>query len=295
LYPLDINGPAIWKAGVCLLLLVLVSGAAFMLRRRSGYLFTGWFWYLGTLVPVIGLVQAGAQGMADRYMYFPGIGIYIIIAWLAGDMAARLRVPRIITAAAGVSALAVLLLISSIQTVYWENSIMLCQRAIAVTQDNFRMHTNLGHALLEKGYPEEAAAEFKKALQIRPDDAIAMNYYGVVLANKGLYDEAIEQFDKALSVMPDYSEALHNLCNTGIKSGKLGIVLEILRSLEQKTPDSAELLYDEGIIYKVQGNDKKCIEMLEKALEKANSQGKKELAVQIQEQLELCRQAGQGK
>ena len=98
LYPLDANGYPLWKVILCLVLLLALTAVVIIERRRHRFLLTGWFWYLGTLVPVIGLVQVGVQAMADRYMYLPGIGIYIIVAWLAGEAVAKLRLPKIVPA-----------------------------------------------------------------------------------------------------------------------------------------------------------------------------------------------------
>jgi tetratricopeptide (TPR) repeat protein len=285
LYPLDLR-PALWEAGGSLAMLLTVTAAVILWGRRRGYLLMGWLWYLGTLVPVIGLVQAGNQSMADRYMYLPGIGIYIIVAWLTGEVAAKLRWPKIVPAAAGVLVLVVLLLITRVQVGYWKDSFSLCRHALAVTKDNEVIHNNLGCALGDKGLVGEAAAEFELAIKIRPGYARAHYNYGVTLAKRGLYDEAIEHFSKALATNPYCSNALHNLCKTGVVSGKLDVVLGVIRDLEQKTPANAELYYRAGTIYEKQGNIAAAIEQLEKALKLAGNEGRKELAGQIKERLE---------
>ncbi|MBN2020626.1 MAG: tetratricopeptide repeat protein [Sedimentisphaerales bacterium] len=290
LYPINLDGPPLGQAVVCFLALALISSGAFLLRRKRGYLFTGWFWYLGTLVPVIGLVQVGSQSMADRYIYIPGIGIYIIVAWLTADATAGLRLRREIIASIGVCILAVLLIVTRKQAGYWKDGITLCRRATAVTKDNYIMHTNLGCALQDRGSIDEAEAEFEKALQIMPNHAEANNGYGVILAQKGLYDEAIARFRKALSGKTFIPGALNNLCKAGVEGGKLNAALEIIKGLEQKTPDNAELYYNEGMIYRMLGNDEQCIALLEKALELAKSRNKLELVAEIQPRLERYRQ-----
>jgi len=330
LYPLDLKGPALWQAGVILVLLVLVSSSAVVLRRRYGFLLTGWFWYLGTLVPVIGLVQVGQQSMADRYMYLPGIGIYIIAVWFAGEAAAKLRLPKIVPASAGVLVLVLLMLTTRAQVGYWKNSLSLCQHALAVTKDNYVMHNNcgeflritavrtdeaiwhyrraleinptyaeahnnLGCALEDKGLMDEAAAEYKLAMEIRPGYARAHNNYGVTLARRRRYDEAIEQFSKSLATDPYYSSALHNLCKAGTEGARLDVASEIIRGLKQKAPANAELYYRAGTIYGMQGDTEKAVEQLERALEMANNQGKKELVEQITKQLELYRRTKRAK
>jgi tetratricopeptide (TPR) repeat protein len=320
LYPFDLNRLTVWKTGVCLLLLVLVSSLAIVLRRRFGWLFTGWFWYLGTLVPVIGLVQVGAQGMADRYMYLPGIGIYIIVAWLAGDLAEKFRPPKVIPAAAGVLALGVLLLLTRVQIGYWKDSLSLCRHALAVTKNNYIMHyscgltlwtsgqvdeaieqyrqalkinpvyakahNNLGCALRDKGQVDEAAAEFKLAIKIAPDSAEAQNNYGVMLAERGQHEEAISHFGAALKANPSYRDAMDNMCKAGIAGNKPDNVLEVILSLQQKTPSYAELYYRAGVVYDAKGEAEKAVEQLEKGLTLADRQGNKELVAQIKKQLE---------
>ena len=109
LYPLDMNGYPLWQVIACLVLLLILTAVVIVERHRRRFLLTGWLWYLGTLVPVIGLVQVGVQSMADRYMYLPGIGIYIIVAWLAGEATAKYRLPKIIPATIGAMILIVLL------------------------------------------------------------------------------------------------------------------------------------------------------------------------------------------
>jgi tetratricopeptide (TPR) repeat protein len=306
LYPFDMTRLPMWKTGVCLLLLLLVSSLAIALRRRSGWLFTGWFWYLGTLVPVIGLVQVGAQSMADRYMYLPGIGIYIIVAWCAFALAEEFRLPKVIPAATGILILGVLILVTRTQVGYWKDSLSLCRHALAVTKNNYVMnynyasalrasgqvdeaieqyrqtlkinplyakaHNNLGCALRDKKQMDEAAAEFKLAVKIAPDYADAQNNYGVALAEQGQHEEAISHFGAALKAKPYFKDAMNNMLKAGIAGNKPDSVLNVLLSLEQKMPDYAELYYRAGIIYDAKGETKKAVEQLEKACRLSNYQ-----------------------
>jgi len=329
LYPLDADGPGLWQTIISFVLLASVTGAVIVYSHRRRYLVTGWFWYLGTLVPVIGLVQVGAQSMADRYVYLPGIGIYIMAAWLAGEVAIRVRLPKYITGAACVVVLMALIATTMVQVGYWRDSMSLCKHALAVTKDNYIMHNNcgeflrtagltdeaiehyrqalainplhasaynnLGCALRDKKLFSEATEKFEQAIKIRPGYAKAHNNYGVTLAEMGLFDKAIGQFRAALTTDPYYSSALNNLCRAGAQGGKLDSVLEVIISQQQKTPDNAELYFNAGMIYGMRGNPSAATEQLEKALETASRQGRKELAGQIQGQLELYRQAKQSK
>ncbi|MGA2093416.1 MAG: hypothetical protein ABSH16_08430 [Sedimentisphaerales bacterium] len=120
LYPLELKRPPMWQWGGCLVLLAVITATVIIAGRRRRFLLTGWFWYLGTLVPVIGLVQVGLQSMADRYLYWPGIGIYIIVAWLAGVLSEKVKLTKPILSAAGVLALAVCLIMTRTQVRYWK-------------------------------------------------------------------------------------------------------------------------------------------------------------------------------
>ena len=315
LYPFNMNGPALWQTVACLLLLVLVSSAALVLRRRCGYLFTGWFWYLGTLVPVIGLIQVGLQSMADRYMYWPGIGIYIIVAWLACDLGVKLKLPKPVLATAGAVVLGVLMTLTWLQVRCWKNSMSLYERTLAVTKNNYRIETNYGELLRkagrldeaiphfkaaiaadpglarahhnlgivygEKGNFAEATAEFEQALELEPNSTPAHNYYAICLAQQGLYDKAIVHFSRALEPGKHFSGVLQNLCNAGIMAGKPDIALDVIKEWQLKTPDNAELYYQAAIIYRQKGDNARATEQLDKAMKLAGSQGNKELIARI--------------
>jgi hypothetical protein len=167
LYPHPGQGLAFWRVIVAVLVLVCVSGGVVYLARRR-YLTVGWLWYLGTLVPVIGLVQVGAQGMADRYTYLPSIGIFIMIAWGFADIFARWCYGRIgLGVAAGV-VLAVLVTCTRKQVSYWESNAAIFGRALAMTENNFIMHSSYGGVLFEEGRFDEALVHFNEALRINP-------------------------------------------------------------------------------------------------------------------------------
>jgi hypothetical protein len=299
LYPLYLNGPALWQIIVSIILLLIVTAVTILERRRHRYLFTGWFWYLGTLVPVIGLIQVGSQAMADRYMYLPGIGIYIIAAWLAGEAAAKLRLPKVIPAAAGALILVLLLVMTRAQVGYWKDSTSLCKRTLKVTKNNYIMHNNygellrnsghldeaiehfkqalairptcvearenLGNALQEKGLDTEAAIEFEIVLRARPDNLKTRNSFGVALAKIGKIDSAIEQFSQVLSADPYRLSALNNLYKVGVDNGKLDKVLDIILDLQVKAPKNYELYIKAGLIYGTLGKIDASIEQLETA------------------------------
>ncbi len=304
LYPLDANGYPLWKVILCLVLLLVLTTAVIIERRKYKFLLTGWLWYLGTLVPVIGLVQVGGQAMADRYMYLPGIGIYIIVAWLAGEAIARLRLPKIVPATAGAVVLVVLLLITKVQTGYWKDSESLFRHTLDVTTNNYvidsdygqvlaskgrfdegieyiRMavainpewmdgHEKLANVLQGKGLDAEAAAEFELVLRAKPDKIDTRNNFGVALVKSKQYDEAIEQFAMVLTKDPHRVRALNNLYKVGVESGKLDKALDVILSLQVKDPNNFEFYQKAGLIYGIKGDMNTAIEQLEKACRLSN-------------------------
>ncbi len=203
LYPLDANGYPLWKVILCLVLLLALTTAVIIERRRHRFLLTGWFWYLGTLVPVIGLVQVGVQAMADRYMYLPGIGIYIIVAWLAGEASAKLRLPKIVPAITGTAILLALLLMTRTQVGYWKDSESLFRHTLDVTTNNYVMYKNYGQVLESKGRLDEAIDNFRQALAINPGWIDAHEKLAGALQEKGLDAEAAAEFELVLRANPD--------------------------------------------------------------------------------------------
>jgi tetratricopeptide (TPR) repeat protein len=306
LYPLDISGYSLPAIGGCLAILLAVTTAVILERRRRKFLLTGWFWYLGTLVPVIGLVQVGVQSMADRYMYLPGIGIYIIVVWLASEASTKLRLPKVVPAITGTVILVVLLLITRIQIGYWKDSESLFKHTLDVTRGNYVMYNNYGQvmksqgrldeaiynfrralglrpgwvevhdklacALQDKGLDAEAAAEFALVLQIKPDKTDTRNSFGVALGQIKQYDKAIEQFTMVLTEDPCRMSALNNLYKVGVDSGKLEKVQDVILGLQAKDPNNFEFCQKAGLIYGIQGNIDAAVEQLEKACRLSNYQ-----------------------
>jgi len=167
-YPHPNNRLSLLAVTGAIVLLVGVSLIVISLRRRKAYLVTGWFWYLGMLVPVIGLVQVGEQAHADRYSYLPEIGLYIMIAWTVGDLlldSTRLR--RVLVGVFAVIAIVSLGVRAFAQTSYWKNSETLWNHALAVTGENDLAHNNLGFVFLRRGELDKAVSEYQIALDIR--------------------------------------------------------------------------------------------------------------------------------
>jgi Flp pilus assembly protein TadD len=184
-------------------------------------LVTGWLWFLGTLAPVIGLVQVGLQSMADRFTYLPQIGLFIGATFCLGHWAAKLQLkPMVMIAVAGI-VLAGCLIMTAWQLRYWQDSEILFRHALAVTQDNPVAHNNLGAAFLRKGQVDEAIIQLRKALETSPNYAGAHNNLGLAFIQKRQLDEAIAQFQKALEIQPHSAVVQNNFADALLRKGQL--------------------------------------------------------------------------
>jgi len=218
LYPHP-NNLAMWKFAGAGLLLILISFAVIRFMRQLPYLIVGWLWYLGTLVPVIGLVQVGSQSMADRYTYVPLIGIFIMIAWVVPDLLTRWQHRRAFLAISAGCILSVLTMVTWMQLQYWQNSISLFEHTLNVTTDNYVMHSNMGVALVEQGKIDKAIAHYREALRIKPDDIDARYNMANALTRQENFKDAIAAYTEVLKTRPDMPTA-HN--NMGIVLSRLG-------------------------------------------------------------------------
>ena len=206
--------PQHWPVGLVIgaaLLLAIWSGLLIWRARQNSYLFVGWFWFLGTLIPTIGLVQVGSQSMADRYMYIPSVGLFILVAWGINDFLNWRPYWRRITTFAGGVALAGCLVGTGIQLSYWQNSIKLFRHAIEVTTDNFVAYTCLGETLNDLGLKKEAMMLCAEAVRIAPNSPVAQYNFGMALLQNNRLDEALAHLDAAARLAPHNSEVQYNL------------------------------------------------------------------------------------
>ena len=270
-YPYPKSVP-LWQAGLALAALAAATAAVLLAWRRAPYLAVGWFWYLGTLLPVIGLVQVGLQARADRYTYVPMIGLSIILAWGAADLLRRW--PRAPLAMAVVAAV-VCVPLTRAQVGYWRNSETVFRRALAVTQNNHlaehnlgnylmdfpdrlpeaighleaslrilpdsaREHTDLGIALTRVNRLPEAIAQYQEAVRLAPYSAIPHNNLGNTLATGGRLPEAVAEYQTALRLDPDFAEAHNNLGSALMKLGRLSEAVAQIQAALALDPDYVE-------------------------------------------------------
>jgi len=228
-YPLppELSAAAVTVAGLGL---VAVTTAVIWGARRRPWLVTGWLWYLGMLVPVIGLVQGRGEAMADRFTYLPSIGLTLMLCWSVPARAKDRWNLKMITCVAAAAALLVCAALSRVQLEYWKDSETLFRHALAVTRDNWVAHYNLGTALAQTGKIEEAIAHYEQVLRLKPDSAEAQSNLGIALGLAGRIPEAIAHLEQALRLKPHSAEAHSNL---GIALGQAGRIPEAIEHLQQ--------------------------------------------------------------
>jgi len=293
--------PAVLTVAAALAALVLTTALVIRSATRRPYALVGWFWYLGTLVPVIGLVQVGSQPMADRYTYVPLIGLFIILSWGAHDVfaarAAWQRVPAF-AAAIGIIACGIL---TRTQVGYWRDDLTLWTHALALTGKNSRAHNNLANALSDRhdvagaishyreaikikpdfgeahsnlanslagqGMVDEAEREYEAALRYRPTDPFAHNGLGSLLDEQGKLAEAIGHYEAALRTAPDMADVHNNLAVALTKQGRLDdAVTEFLEAI-RANPGGASFHYNLAVTLIQRGDSVQARRHLESALE----------------------------
>lgn len=250
IYPFQRQLPAA-EVAVAAILLALVGWLVWRVRRSHPWLIVGWAWFVIMLLPVIGLVQVGAQAMADRYSYLPSIGLFVAVAWEAGRVGRGW--PRTVLGSLTALALAGCLIATSQQLRYWQNSETLFSRAIAVTKDNAVAECNLSAALMDQGRKTEALDHLKEALRIDPEYVQALNNMGIFLADEGKLDAAADYFKTVLRLHPDFAEAHFQLGMILYHEGRLDDAMAAFRSAVRFNPVLDKAHANLGLILAGQG------------------------------------------
>lgn len=218
-YPFPSAFPA-WQTVGALIFLAGVFALTILFLKKAPYLAVGWLWFMGTLAPVIGIMQGGHwPAIADRWTYVPAIGVFIIAAWGGAAITRKYPIPKIITAISAILVISGLALLATQQTSHWQNNITLFSRALEVTQNNSLAHYNLAVALSEKGDVEQAIHHYQKGLNINPNMVEGHNNLGNILIKKGMINQAIAHFQQAVKIQPQFTEASTNLGNALAKKG----------------------------------------------------------------------------
>lgn len=266
-YPHPGSSLPLWKIIAAFILLLGISAGALATRRKHSYFLFGWLWYLGMLVPVIGLIQSGLRAQADRYTYLPQIGLYLLLTWTVADLSAGWRHRRWLLGSLSTVILTALIFCARAQTFYWRNSEALWTHTLACTSDNSIAQNNFGVVLLQKGNIEEAITHFQTALAINPDYTEAHNNLGYALFQKGSVDEAISQYQQALQINPDYANAHNNFGTALIQKGNVDeAIIQYQRAL-QINPDDAEVHNNLGVVLLQTGKIDEAITHFQQALQ----------------------------
>jgi tetratricopeptide (TPR) repeat protein len=245
-YPHPENRLPLWQISFSLLLLLCITAVAIALRKQRPYLITGWLWYLGALVPVIGLVQVGWQGRADRYTYLPQIGLYIAVTWALTDLTTSWRHQRTILGVAALLTIGLLSWGACVQTWYWRDSETLFKHALAVTTNNDVAENNLGIVFLQKGQLAEAISLLKSAVDLRPDNSPAHENLAKALLQKGQVADALVHYRKLLELQPDNIE-VHNIVGTVlVQQGQIKEGVEEWQKVLEIQPDNGNALSNLG-------------------------------------------------
>lgn len=268
-YPHPGASISLLKVAIEGLVLVAISMALVFVWKRRPSAIVGWCWYLGTLVPVIGIVQVGSQAYADRYTYLPTIGLSFALVWLISDGARRLKLaPSVLPVIAVLIAMACTAL-TWVQTGYWRDDEVLWRRALAVTENNYRAHANLAHALNRTKDAEdarEAVPHFVAAAELYPDNPRTFVGLGNALESLGRLEEAVEAHRKAIAIDENHANAYINL---GALIARMGQYEEGVRHLERALeldPVNPEGHNNLGVVYAVGGDFIRAIRHFEEAL-----------------------------
>ncbi len=272
-YPHPEGSLAAWQVGAALFVLIAISALALALRRRR-YFLVGWFWFLGTLVPMIGLVQVNRQAMADRYAYISFIGLFILAAWGVSDLAGRQHLPPAFVRTAGVAVLAILTVLTWRQIGYWGDNLTLWQHALDVTQNNYLAENIVGSTLMDQGHADEALPHLIAATQMNPTDPSAYMAIGTYQQQHGEVREAIEQYQKTIALTDHAVEK--NLWLRSTTFARMGSAYRQLREFQpahssfqralEIDPANAQVWLALGIVTAQAGDPASAIDSYSRAL-----------------------------
>jgi tetratricopeptide (TPR) repeat protein len=256
----------LWQFVSCALLLGGVSLLVILLRRVHMYLLIGWFWFLGTLAPVIGIIQIGEEAMADRYAYIPLIGLFIMLAWGLPELLSKFPYRRFTLGISAAIVLTALGINTHRQAGFWKDGCTLFSHTIEVTHNNSFAYHNLGAAFLGLGRYQDAIEAFKQAIRIKPHYHKAIYNLGVAYAKIDRYQDAIEAYKQAIVVKPDFAEAYNNLGNAYLSLGRYQEAIDAYQQAVKIKPDLMEAHFNLGFIYSNLGRYQDAIESFKRTI-----------------------------
>jgi protein O-mannosyl-transferase len=261
--------PGHWALGKVVAAVGLIAGISvlvWMQRRRHPFLLVGWLWYCGTLVPVSQVIQTGGHAMADRWTYFPSLGVMILAIWGGYEMTRGWRCRAAVWSVAGAAAIVLCLALTRHQLGYWRNSEALLWHAVEVTENNELAHRNLGVALYEKGQIEAAIRQFEEGVRLKPDYAYSHYNLGIAFYQQGRPAEAISQLQEALRLDPDYADAHYNLGVAFYQQGRTAEAIDQFQEAIRLKPDHPEAHNNLGTALGQKGQTDEAIRHFREAL-----------------------------
>jgi len=254
-YPYE-HSISLWKVLISGIIIISITLAVLYYTQKLPFLFVGWFWYLGSFIPVIGLVQVGTQSMADRYTYLPFIGIAVMLAWGVPLLFPRCEWRKKILLPAAITLLIFMAVITWYQCGYWRDSVTIFNHTLNVTKNNNLMHNNLGTTLFDQGKFQESIDQYNESIRVAPDDFDAYYNRGSVYYRLGQFKLALEDFSKAISLKPtkDVNMFYNNRGAAYLKLGKYQLAIEDFNKSIALKPDDADAYNNRASCYLIQGN-----------------------------------------
>ena len=256
LYPHPGDSLPAWKVIAAALLLLSITALVLLWRERR-YLVVGWLWFLGTLVPVIGIVSVGEQAMADRYAYLPYIGLFVAVVWLVADVARERGISAVWLAVPAVLVLATLGALSRRQLAYWHDSETLWRHTLGVTEGNYMAHGGLARAMAVQGRTDEAIDEFNAAQSLHSYSFSDMIALGVFEQTHGKAHDAVSQYARAVGASPDSNSraiAMSDLASAYLQMGDISNAKVNYASALEQNPDNAAALVGSGLLAERDGD-----------------------------------------
>ncbi len=247
--------------------IILTTLAVVYYFKKLPFLFVGWFTYLGTLIPVIGLVQIGAQSMADRYTYLPSIGIAVMISWGIPFLIKSEETRKKILFPAAMGFLIIMSLLTWKQCGFWKNSTTIFSQALSVTQKNYLAHSNLARALLANGKNDEAIIHYNRAILLKPNSALPYNMLGNAYTKLGQYQLAVKNYNQAIRIDSSYANAYNNRGTAYSGLGLKDRAIEDHNTAIRLKPDYADAYYNRGIVFMESGQYQNAVNDFSKAIQ----------------------------
>ena len=257
---------SLWKVLISAIILLEITFVVLYYIKKIPFLFTGWFWFLGTLIPVIGLVQVGAQAMADRYTYLPSIGIGIMLAWCIPFLFQREYIRKKVLLPLGLATITILIFLTWQQCGYWKNSVELFNHSLQVTKDNFMAHLCRGAGYVNLGQCQLAIEDYDEAIRLKPHFVEAYHKRGYAYAKFGQFQRAIEDYNKAIHLDPYYADVYNERGITYGEQDQYHLAIKDFNEAIRLNYDNAEAHNNRGFSYFRLGQNQRAIDDYNEAI-----------------------------